>query len=68
MAIQPIEFIHKNHLSFIEGCIIKYTCRYKAKDGVEDLKKIKHYVDLLIELKYPLSNTGCLKKEGDNEK
>lgn len=50
--IQPIEFIQKNNLSFIQGCIIKYICRYKDKNGLQDLEKIKHYVDLLIELEY----------------
>lgn len=49
MAIQPIEFIHKNNLSFIQGNVIKYVCRYKSKNGVEDLLKAKHYIDLLIE-------------------
>ncbi len=49
MAIQPIEFIHKNGLSFIQGNIIKYVCRYKSKNGIEDLLKAKHYIDLLIE-------------------
>ena len=49
MAIQPTEFIHKNGLSFIQGNVIKYVCRYKAKNGIEDLNKAKHYIDLLIE-------------------
>ena len=49
MEIQPIEFIHKNGLSFIQGNIIKYVCRYKLKGGVQDLNKAKHYIDLLIE-------------------
>jgi len=49
MIIQPTEFIHKNNLSFIQGCIIKYICRYKFKNGIEDLEKAKHYIDLLIE-------------------
>ena len=49
MVIQPIEFIHKNNLSFIQGNIIKYVCRYKSKGGIEDLNKAKHYIDLLIE-------------------
>ncbi len=50
MAIQPIEFIHKNNLSFIQGNIIKYVCRYKSKGGIQDLNKAKHCIDLLIEL------------------
>ena len=49
MAIQPIEFIHKNGLSFIQGNIIKYVCRYKDKGGIQDLNKAKHYIDLLID-------------------
>lgn len=50
LAIQPVEFIHANKLGFLEGCIIKRICRWRSKDGVQDLMKIKHEVDLLIEL------------------
>jgi hypothetical protein len=50
--IQPIEFIIANEIPFIEGNIIKYICRHRDKNGIEDLKKIKHYVDLLIEFEY----------------
>jgi len=49
-AIAPIEFISKNNLSFIQGCVIKYICRFDKKNGVEDLEKIKHYCDLQIQL------------------
>lgn len=49
---QPIEYIHANNMSYIEGCIIKYITRYKYKNGREDLEKIKHYIDLLIKLEY----------------
>ena len=51
-AIQPVEFITKNKLGFLEGCVIKRICRYDDKNGLEDLKKAKHEIDLLIELKY----------------
>jgi len=50
MKIQPVEFIHANGLGFLEGCIVKRICRWRAKDGVRDLEKIKHEVDLLIAL------------------
>lgn len=50
LKIQPIEFIHANNLSYIEGCVIKYITRWRNKNGVEDLEKIKHYIDLLIDL------------------
>lgn len=49
MKIQPIEFTLQNNLGFCEGNIIKYVSRYKNKNGVEDLKKARHYIDLLIE-------------------
>ena len=46
--IQPIEFITKNELGFCEGNVVKYVCRYKAKGGLEDLEKAKHYLELLM--------------------
>jgi hypothetical protein len=50
MAIQPIEFIHANNIPFAEGCAIKYLCRWRSKNGVADLEKAKHFIELLIEL------------------
>jgi len=50
MKIQPVEFITANKLSFLEGCIVKRISRWRSKDGLRDLEKIKHEVDLLIEL------------------
>ena len=49
MAIQPIEFITANNIPFCEGNVIKYLCRWRAKGGVDDLRKAKHYIDLLLE-------------------
>ena len=46
--IQPYEFISKNNLTFFQGNVIKYVCRYMNKNGIEDLEKIKHYCDLEI--------------------
>jgi hypothetical protein len=50
--IQPTEFIHANNIPFIEGNIIKYVIRHRNKNGIEDLKKAKHYIDLLIQFEY----------------
>lgn len=52
MPIQPIEFITKNEIPFIEGNIIKYACRHNKKNGAQDIRKIIHYCELLLELKY----------------
>ena len=49
--IQPIEFITANNLNFIQGCVIKYNCRFDKKNGNEDLDKVIHYCELLKELK-----------------
>jgi hypothetical protein len=49
-AIQPVEFIHRNGIPFIEGNAIKYLCRWRDKGGIQDLEKVKHYIDLLIEM------------------
>jgi len=50
--IQPYEFISKNNLSFFQGCVVKYVCRYLFKNKIEDLQKIIHYCELeLLKLK-----------------
>ena len=46
--IQPYEFISKNNLSFFQGNVVKYVCRYQNKNGIEDLEKIIHYCELEI--------------------
>lgn len=48
--IQPIEFIHANNIPFCEANVIKYVFRWKTKNGIKDLEKARHYIDLLIEL------------------
>ena len=47
-TIQPYEFISKNDLSFFQGNVVKYVCRYKNKNGIQDLEKIIHYCELEI--------------------
>tara|TARA_R100001591_G_scaffold117333_2_gene136513 strand:+ start:623 stop:865 length:243 start_codon:yes stop_codon:yes gene_type:complete len=48
MVIQPFEFISKNELTFFQGNVIKYVCRYKQKNGIQDLEKVIHYCQLEI--------------------
>lgn len=56
LAIQPWEIIVANNLDFFQGNIIKYVMRYKSKNGLEDLKKARHYLDHEIER---LENGKC---------
>ena len=50
MAIQPVQYIHANGLGYCEANIVKYVSRWRGKNGLEDLLKARHYIDLLIEL------------------
>jgi len=49
-GIQPIIYIHANDLGFCEGNVVKYVTRWRDKNGVADLRKAIHYLELLIEL------------------
>jgi hypothetical protein len=49
LAIQPIEYSMKNKLDPLQHMVIKYVTRFRDKNGVEDLEKAKHAIDLLIE-------------------
>ena len=52
MAIQPVTFIVKNNIPFLEGNVIKYICRHANKNGVQDIDKAIHYLQLIKELHY----------------
>lgn len=47
--IQPWVFNKINDIPSTEAHIIEYICRWKDKGGVQDLRKIKQYCDMLIE-------------------
>jgi hypothetical protein len=49
-GIQPIIYIHANELGFCEGNVVKYVTRWRDKNGIADLRKAIHYLELLIEL------------------
>lgn len=52
LAIQPVEFIHKNGIGFCEGSAIKYLTRHRAKGGADDVRKAMHFCRLILELEY----------------
>jgi hypothetical protein len=58
MKIQPVQFIHANNIGYLEGNIIKYVCRWRGKNGMADLEKAKHYIELLIALEGGNDDTG----------
>ena len=37
-------------LGYLDGNAVKYLSRWRYKNGLEDLKKARHYIDKLIEI------------------
>jgi len=52
MKIQPSRFVVENKLLYPEGCVIKYILRHQYKGGKQDLRKAKHFIDMIIERDY----------------
>lgn len=42
------DVIIDQEMNFLEGNVLKYLWRYKEKNGIEDLKKARVYLDKLI--------------------
>lgn len=59
LSIQCWDYINENQIGYLAGNVIKYVSRYKDKNGLEDLKKAKHYLDKLIESEYPEQHAPC---------
>lgn len=49
LKIQPMEYSMANNLDACQHTIIKYVTRFRDKGGIEDLRKAKHCIDMLIE-------------------
>jgi len=47
-SIEVIDFIEDQQLGYHAGNVIKYVSRYRYKNGLEDLKKARWYLDRLI--------------------
>lgn len=50
--IEPLEFIEKNNIPFLEGNVIKYTCRHSYKNGIEDINKAIDYLERIKKFRY----------------
>ena len=49
LAIQPMRYSMENKLDALQHTVIKYVTRFRDKNGIEDLEKAKHCIDMLIE-------------------
>ena len=68
--IQPVEYIYANDLGFLEGNVVKYITRHRAKgEGARDIYKVKHYADLILQFHYNLTEAeGILLSQEAEEK
>jgi Cdc6-like AAA superfamily ATPase len=49
-VIDPVTFVEANKLGFSQGNVVKYVCRWDAKEGVKDLRKALRYLNIMIEI------------------
>lgn len=65
--IQPWDYILANDIGYLEGTAIKYLTRWKYKNGVEDLKKAKHFIEKAIEHYYAQEANQVIMFDKDEE-
>lgn len=49
-AIQHWDFAAAQNLDYFQGQVTKYVCRWKDKNGLEDLYKARHFLQKYIEV------------------
>tara|TARA_R110002124_G_scaffold120614_1_gene278677 strand:- start:596 stop:805 length:210 start_codon:yes stop_codon:yes gene_type:complete len=47
-GIETTDYIQSHSMNYLEGNIIKYVTRHRAKGGVDDLRKAEWYLTRLI--------------------
>lgn len=52
--IQPVELYNMFCLGFGESNLIKYSMRHQDKNGLQDLDKVDHYCELMIQFNNPV--------------
>lgn len=48
LKIQPMAYCMANGFDALQFTVIKYVSRFRSKNGIEDLKKARHAIDMLI--------------------
>lgn len=54
---QPIQIAMKLGLDAAQFSILKYLLRYKRKNGAEDVKKLIHFAQFILELEYGIKSS-----------
>jgi hypothetical protein len=60
MVIQPLLYSQVNELDFDEGSIVKYVSRWRSKNGIEDLKKARDFLDKKIAFEEAKAKAGLM--------
>lgn len=61
-GVQHWDFATQHNMDYFQGQITKYICRWKKKNGIQDLEKAQHFLEKYIEVE------KCKKAAGDPEK
>lgn len=56
--------VHRLKMNWYAANVTKYVERYPQKNGLEDLKKARHYLDKLIEVETERYQNGVMTKPG----
>lgn len=51
-GVQHVVFCQRNRIPWCEANALKYLVRWRKKNGVEDLRKARHYLELCCEIDY----------------
>lgn len=50
--IEPITFIMRNNMPYADGNVVKYVCRHRMKNGLEDIQKAIKYLKFIAKQEY----------------
>lgn len=50
--IEPITFIMRNKMPYADGNVVKYVCRHRMKNGLEDIEKAIKYLKFIAKQEY----------------
>jgi hypothetical protein len=55
--LQPWDVVLQWKLGYLEGTALKYIARWRDKGGIDDIKKAIHFLEKLVEVNSPRSNS-----------
>lgn len=62
--VEHWDIVAQHSLDYFQGQITKYVMRWRAKGGVQDLEKARHFLDKYIELERAKEAVGQMAAPG----